>query len=348
MKRIILLFAFFIYINVIFSQNSLRAYLDVKTFQTTKNESYIEVFNKINANSLSFIKNENKFISKLVINHTILKNDTIIIQKKDTLQSIVIDSIFDDIYTLKTFVLKEGRYKLKVDYFDLNNDKISNAVSNYFTFEIKHLNNNTINISNIQIADYINVTKSKNQFSKYGYDVFPHLGNYLSNECSVLPFYYEIYSKDKTYQKCKIQYKIINKDKNEEFYNYIDTTIELRGNLTPIINVIDIKQLPTGNYLLTINKIENKSEINSTFEFYRVNESITSFEKIAKILDPNFHKSLKNDSLTFFAKSLMPIMYNEDQKILLNLLKEPDTIKLRNFIESFWISTSSLNPYEEG
>ena len=69
--------------------------------------------------------------------------------------------------------------------------------------------------------------------------------------------------------------------------------------------------------------------------------------KSTKILDPNFHKSLKSDSLAFYAKSLMPIMYNEDQKILLKLLKERDTSKIRSFIESFWVNTSSLNPCEE-
>ena len=40
-------------------------------------------------------------------------------------------------------------------------------------------------------------------------------------------------------------------------------------------------------------------------------------------------------------------MYNEDQKILLKLLKERDTSKIRSFIESFWVNTSTLNPYEE-
>ena len=349
MKRITLLFIFFIYFNAVFSQNSLRAYLDLKKFQTTKQENYIEVFNKINANSLEYIENKNfKLQAKVKINYSIYKGDSIYTQYTDTIFSTeIIDSIYNDLYCIKTIPLKPGSYKIKVDYLDLNNKKMLEPTSNILLFEIKTDENSDLTISNIQIADFIVKTKTRNQFSKYGFDVFPHLGNYISNECTILPFYYEIYSKNKANQKCKIRYKIINKERNEEFHNFIDTNLEIRGAVTPVINVIDIKNLPTGNYILTIDKIETKPEINSFFEFYRVNESTSSFEKTTKILDPNFHKSIKSDSLTFFAKSLMPIMYNEDQKILLKLLKERDTLKLRNFMESFWISTAIINPYEE-
>ena len=348
MKSIIFILSFFVCCTTTYTQNSLRAYLDLKTFLSVKNEPYIEIFNKINAIGLEYRSLNNKSIAKVLITNTILRNDSIVIQKTDTLFSTaVLDSFYNDIYTLKTIHLNPGKYKLKVDYLDLFNEKMKKSLSNELTFEIFKIEPEKLALSNIQIADYINTTKNKNQFSKYGFDIFPHLGNYISNECNVLPFYYEIYSNIKTSQKCKIQYKIVSLEKKEEYYNKIDTTIEIKGFVTPVINVIDIKNLPTGNYILSVINSKDKIEINSDFEFYRVNEVISNFEKKNKILDPNFHKSLTSDSLVFFSKSLMPIMYNEDQKILLKLLKEKDTSKIRNFIESFWSSTASINPYEE-
>ncbi len=344
MKIKLFLIAFFIYFSNLNAQNSIRAYLDVKTFQTLKKESYIEIFNKINAQGLKYTN----LASKVTLKYSIFKEDSLVTQTLDTLASKnVIDSIYNDLYVLKTIFLKPGKYKLKVDYLDLNNEKVSTPISNEILINIEIIDNDKTKISNIQLADYINFTKTKNQFSKYGFDVFPHLGNYLSNECSILPFYYEIYSPNQINENVKIEYKITQKETNQIFYNSNDSSVILKGFITPIIHAIDIKELPTGTYDLTIS-MNNKGVFSSNkYEFYRHNDIGSSNQKTTKILDPNFHKSLISDSLVFFSKSLMPIMYNEDQKILLKLLKEKDTSKIRDFIESFWVSTSQLNPYAE-
>lgn len=348
MKSILFILTVFIYCTSAFTQNSLRAYLDVKTFQSVKNESYIEIFNKINSIGLEYKNINNKSTAKVLITNSIFKNDSLVIQRTDTLFSTAfLDSFYNDIYGLKTIFVKPGKYKLKVEYLDLQNEKMKKSISNELTFEISKIEPEKLAISNIQIADYINSTKNKNQFSKYGFDVFPHLGNYISNECSLLPFYFEVYTTNKTNRKLMIDYKIINKETNKTIYQISDSSIKVKGNVTPIVNAIDIKELPTGTYELHINAKNNNYETTTKFEFYRYNDNISSYEKSPKILDPNFHKSLNTDSLTFYAKSLMPIMYNEDQKILLKLLKEQDTSKIRNFIETFWVNTSNLNPYED-
>jgi len=210
MKSIILVLTFFIYCTTTFTQNSLRAYLDIKTFQTVKNESYIEIFNKVNSIGLEYKNISDKSIAKVLITNSIFKNDSLVIQRTDTLFSTtVMDSFYNDIYTLKTILVKPGKFKIKVDYLDLHNEKMKNPISNELTFEIFKIEPKKLALSNIQIADYINSTKNKNQFSKYGFDVFPHLGNYISNECSLLPFYFEVYTTNKTNRKLMIDYKII-------------------------------------------------------------------------------------------------------------------------------------------
>lgn len=348
MKIKLFLIAFLTYLSHLNAQNTLRAYLDVKTFQTTKKESYIEIFNKINAEGLKYKNINNQLIAKVLLKYSIYKDDSLVIQKVDTLLSAnVIDSFYNDLFSLKTIFLKPDKYNLKVEYLDLNNELITTPVSNEITVKLLKLEAKDIVISNIQIADFINTTKTKNQFSKYGFDVFPHLGNYLSNECSILPFYYEIYSKDKMNSKSKITYNIIHKESNTIYYKSLDSSIVIKGFLTPVAHAIDIKDLPTGTYDLSIDFQNNQLKTNNKFEFYRYNDSNSNYENTAKILDPNFHKSLKTDSLSFYAKSLMPIMYNDDQKILLKLLKENDSSKIRNFIETFWISTSPMNTFEE-
>jgi GWxTD domain-containing protein len=147
--------------------------------------------------------------------------------------------------------------------------------------------------------------------------------------------------------KSKITYNIIHKESNTIYYKSLDSSIVIKGFLTPVAHAIDIKDLPTGTYDLSIDFQNNQLKTNNKFEFYRYNDSNSNYENTAKILDPNFHKSLKTDSLSFYAKSLMPIMYNDDQKILLKLLKENDSSKIRNFIETFWINTSPMNTFEE-
>ena len=102
MKIKLFLIAFLTYLSHLNAQNTLRAYLDVKTFQTTKKESYIEIFNKINAEGLKYKNINNQLIAKVLLKYSIYKNDSLVIQKVDTLLSAnVIDSFYNDLFSLK-------------------------------------------------------------------------------------------------------------------------------------------------------------------------------------------------------------------------------------------------------
>jgi GWxTD domain-containing protein len=242
-----------------------------------------------------------------------------------------------------------GKFQLKVEYKDLNTNNLNKSTATTANFEITPLTEELINISNIQIADYISKTKEKNVLSKYGYDVLPHLGNYFSEECNTLPIYLELYNINLDTNLYFLTYQITEKVSKDELY-FLKDTIGLKvKEIHPIIKGIDIHNLVTGEYRLIINLKNQKGDTisSSKFDFYRNNDlaSISSSKNI--ILDPAFQKSLPTDSLYFFAKSLMPIIYNDDQKILLKLLKEKDTSKLRVFIQSFWqITAKDKKPYD--
>lgn len=333
-----------------YGQNSLKAYIDIKKFYSTENGSYLEIFNKINGESIKYSKSNNEIQGKVVVRYSIYTKDSLLFNSNDTLVTPQIkDSLINDLYDIKLIPIKSGIYQIEIEYEDLNSIDKRELVKTKTSFEVKDIDTTQMVISNIQIADYIYKTKENNTLSKYGYDILPHLGNYFSTECNILPIYFETYNFPKDSNKYLLTYTLLDLENNNTIENIIDTISLNKEIIKSIIKPLDIRTLLTGHYTLKI-KIENKQNrvlANSNYEFYRTNSLEYKTITQQTILDPSFQKSIDSDSLQFFAKSLFPIIFSEDQKILLRLLNEKDTSKLRIFIQSFWkITSKGKNPYE--
>lgn len=326
-----------------YSQNTIKAYIEIKKFYSNTDGTYIEIFNKINGESLSQAFLHDGTYNRVLIKYTINKKDSIISEIIDTIQSPLIkENIINDLHDIKTIPLSKGNYSLNVDYIDLNSTEKTKTSINQTTFEIKPFKSDIINLSNIQVCDYIQKTKDKNVLSKYGLDVLPHLGNYFSEEINFLPIYLEAYNIKKDTNKFHFSYSIFDIENQTEIVNKKDSLDIKIDVIHPIIKMIDIRAIPSGRYQLICRLLNiNDNQFTSTnFEFYRSNNIEKTTNNQYVILDPNFQKSITSDSILFFAKSLIPIIHNEDQKTLLKLLQQKDTTKIRIFIQNFWQITS--------
>ena len=87
----------------------------------------------------------------------------------------------------------------------------------------------------------------------------------------------------------------------------------------------------------------------STYEFdrYREEESaLVSTENI--VLDPNFQKSISDDSVAYYVESLIPICKPAEIKNVIKLLKTKDKDLCRKYLQAFWVnSTGNQQVYEK-
>ncbi len=347
MKHYLLVLYIFL-LGISFAQTpSLKAYSDYKIYYSPQDGNYIEIQLQILGNSITHKQQDQGIQGEIGIEYIIKQNDKIILSDAYRLLSPLIkDSTIEDFYEIKRFALKEGEYDLQIKLWDLNTQ--TSEVTT--TKKIKINSHNQICfISDIQVCESIKKNQTESIFTKSGYDVIPHIGNYFPSECNYLPIYFEIYNaiNDTTSQLELIQ-QLYSIDTKEQMNEFNKKTVIDNKSVIPIINNIDLRSLTTGKYSLRYIILKNGVEqYRTNYIFDRTNETLNIININNIIIDPAFQASVSEDSLSFFIGSLLPITKSGEQANILSLIKENNNYKLRKYLQSYWIvSSGKINAYD--
>ncbi len=136
--------------------------------------------------------------------------------------------------------------------------------------------------------------------------------------------YFEIYQAD-SLEKLTLGLKqtvknIKSKEEIEALTRFTKLEID---QIHPIIRALDITTLISGEYELEFTLIskENIELSKSSYYFERYSDSYQEMNTETVILDPNFQKSVTDDSLKFYIASLIPISNPTEVKNVLKILK---------------------------
>lgn len=356
MKKLVTLgiFLCFALCSLAQKNNKVKAYLDFKQFYNPEIGNYVEVYLQFVSYSLKYkeIKTDSSSAlqSEIALSMRFKNAGQLVASDAYRLQSpLMKDSVIEDFYEIKRFALKPGTYSFELDLLDLNAS--SDPVSASQDVEIVDLGKATA-ISNIEAAEVLYKSTNENLFSKSGYDIVPRISNYYSNEANKIPVYMELYADNSVDKPMTVGLKqtVYNRatDQEIEYLSKI-TKYEITG-IQPVIRALDISKLPSGEYLLaySIIDLENKELSISKYEFDRYKEE--EFELVTTdnvVLDPNFQKSITDDSLAFYIESLIPICKPAEIKNVISLLKTKDKQLYRKYLQSFWVnSTNNQQVYE--
>lgn len=332
---------FLILSTLTFSQNksSFKAFLDHKQFYHPEIGNLLEIHIQFIAYSLSFKNTEEGLQSLVGIQYKLIneKNEIVNSDAYQLKSPVMRDSIIEDFYELKRVALKPGLYKLDLILTDLNTT--NEPIQTFQEIKIDDLANK-FNISNLEPAEIIFKTNEENAFSKAGYDIIPRISNYYSVNDESIPFYFEIYQPN---SKDTITVGLIQKVKNVKTQEEIEslsrlTRIELTE-VKPIIRVLDILTLPSGDYELELTLLskENKELAKTSYFFERFNNN---FEVVVEnknlVIDPKFQASISNDSLKYYIASLIPIANPMEVKNIIKVLKMKNDEYHRKYIQAFW------------
>jgi GWxTD domain-containing protein len=255
------------------------------------------------------------------------------------------DSIVEDFYDIKRFPVKPGAYELAISIQDLNGSGKVMAAKQYF--EIKDLGGKP-SLSDIQVSESMVKTDTESTFTKSGYEMIPRISNYFSTEANSLPIYLEMYNfdKDKTYGLKQTIYDVKTKEEIEMFTRFSKHEID---GVQPLIRLIDLSEVPSGEYQLEFSLIskDNQKLSTSSYFFERTNNLTADISSDNLILDPAFQASITDDSLAFYIQSLIPISGPAEVKNIIKLLKTKNTDSFRKYIQAFWIASSGVQkPYD--
>jgi len=356
--------AYFIFMSTSFSQErqerinnntsaSLVAYLQTKQFLDLKGEPYVELQFQYVGNSIVYQQIDsldNSWQGEIAVIINIMRDNQVVASDAYRLHSpIMYDKIIEDFYDIKRFSLTAGVYSCEVELIDLNAPEQS--ITNSISIEIEDLLARVGSISDIIVAEMAYKTTEETVFSRSGYDIFPRISTFYSNEHIKIPYYFEVYWTEddtQTNEEFSVVEQILVATNHEILPNYTKVSHHKITPLLPVFSSIDLNDIPTGKYSLRIALINSKGEeiAYKIYDFERNKEPVSSLTIPNLVLDPNFQLSIHQDSTSYYLASLIPIAEPQHVRTIVTTLKQKDAEQNRALIQSFWQQKNPQDPYQ--
>ena len=352
MKQFLLILLFLIGgVSATFAQNNqnkqLKAYLDHKTFFAPSSGTYMEIQLQFVGYSLKYNAVPGGLQSEVAVQLSFRNAGKVVASDAYRLQSPVMrDSIIDDFYDLRRFALAPGVYEMEISLQDLHSD--NPPMTGKQVVEVKDFSGKPA-ISDIQISEVMTTTDSIGIFTKSGYDMIPRISNYYTNDATKIPVYIELYHPESTTQSVGLR-QTIKSDKNQqEVEGFTRFSKHEVKQVQPVIRVLDISKLLSGEYTLEYALISNNNEVLSTSSYYfeRSNDLTETISEETVVLDPAFQQSITDDSVDYYMSSLIPISKPAEVKNIISILKKKNIEQCRKYIQAYWIKSATVDkPYE--
>ena len=113
-----------------------------------------------------------------------------------------------------------------------------------------------------------------------------------------------------------------------------------------ITGMFDIKDLPTGNYLLHIEARNKQNELLAVKEaFFQRKNTLPALNLDDTSIEGTFVENMSNDEISEYIKAIAPIATEMEMIFAENQLKNNDNPELKKqFFYHFWLSRNSENP----
>lgn len=355
MKKIILLALVLVLSHSAFpADKSLRAYLSYATFTVPGAKSTIETYLAVDGKSVIFKEQSaGTFQASIEITLLFKQADTISSFSKYELRSPVIQdttNIDFGFIDFQRYALADGDFEMEIQIADLNNAK----EMPFKTTEIVQLNYpaDVMSFSGIQFVDSYKKSVSPSIITKNGLDIIPLVFNFYHESKNTLTFYTEIYNSAKVLGEDEmflLSYSIQSYENKIKMQDYFFNKRLNTENVNVILNSIDIKDLPSGNYILTVEARDRGNNLICSNEMFFQRSNPTIQYSLKDLSGLNIENTFANritkiDSLRESIHCLDPLS-NETERDYANNLSKTDDIKtMQQYLYNFWYKRNNADP----
>ena len=174
------------------------AYFSFSTFNTPKNQPFLETHLTIVGSSLHLKRTTLPYQNSVNVLLTIRKNDSVIVKAN---KYNLISPYFYDTLKVPTFIdnqrypLTNGVYQIELIISD--NHAQSSEVLKFKDEVTINYSPDSLQFSSVQLVESYKKTETQNTLSKSGYDLIPYTVNYYPETTKELSFYFEAYNTDR-------------------------------------------------------------------------------------------------------------------------------------------------------
>lgn len=354
-NRITLVVWLLAFVGILPAQNkAIQSFLSYTTYAVPGEKPFIENAMAFECASVYYRQFEpGKFKASVEIQTIFKQGDKVCNYSKIALDSPVVtdtSKISGSFIDQQRFSLDNGEYTLEISILDLNSPTktpVKSEQTVVINFPTEHPS-----VSDIMLVDTYSKAQTTTAFTKNGYNLIPRVyGYYLQND-HTLKFYAEAYNSDKYFKdggQYIVNYYIESYESSMKMKNY---NFIKRVNVEPVhvlLNEIDIKNLPTGNYYLVVEMRDRQNKLmasNSAF-FQRYNPGCeVDMDDISALsLQGSFASEITNlDTLREYIRCLNPRCSESERDYSNNLVKTDDLKTMQQFFLNFWSTRAPLNP----
>ncbi len=355
MKKIfILCLAIMLALPVISANKNLRAFLSYATFNVPGGKSTIETYLTVDGRSVIFKEiAPGNFQASLEITILFKQADTISsFAKYELLSQVITDTstINFGFVDFQRYALSDGEYQLDIQIADLNNTTAT-PFKTLETIQL-HYPSDQITFSGIQFVDTYKKSENPSVITKNGLDIIPLVFNFYPESKSTLTFYTELYNSSKVLgpdAMFLLSYYIQSFETKSKMQDYFFAKRLDAKDVNVILNNIDIKNLPSGNYQLVIEARDRENKLICSNEIFlqRSNPTIQfNMKDLAGLNIENTFTSriTKLDSLRESIRCLSPLSTEIERDYANNLTKTDDLKTMQQYFYNFWFKRNNIDP----
>lgn len=324
-------------------------------FMTPEQEGYVELYFALNSASLDYEKKEGGFQSGIEVTIEIMQDSTFITGDKFR----ILSPLYKDTSSLgrvlvhqQRYVLDSGNYSFHFTIQDIVEEEERHNLSQPIEVKIKR---EDVFCSEIMLLDDFHKTTEPTAFSKSGYDLVPRITSgthYLPSGVNELKFYAELYNINQQVNDGEaflVRHYLTDAQSGQVKNSYASFAKKDAQSVVPVLASYNIKNLPTGNYHLTIEASdrEGKELWKEKLFFYRRNPRQIDPEKELENVDLQqtfASRYTEFDSIYQYIEYLWPISNEKQRNFQEHLLESRDKERMQKYFYSFWQSQDQNNP----
>ena len=334
---------------------NLKAYLSYSAFNTPENIPYLETYLTVKGSSVSHILSDDGYYQGVLeIQIIFKKNDSIVNfakyelagpQIKDTLMGMA------NFLDVQRFSLGNGDFDIELKIKDKNSE--TEALNSFHEYTIDFPDEGS-KFSDIELLKSYEKSNDNDNLSRNGFRLVPYVFNFYPEQESSISFYAELYNKniDETNNAFLLSYYIRPFEIDTRMDKYSYSKRKTATDVNPILGSFDIKDLPSGNYLLVFEARNRNNEIISQNEAYfqRDNPNLEFDVQYLNSVDYSntFVKYINShDTLAMYISWLKPISTDVEAAFARSLTKpDSDLEEMKKYFLTFWVDRDKVFPLE--
>ena len=340
----------FILISFLFSSLALRG-MDVGVHHVvygTPQQSYVEVSIEIAGASVNYVHiDSTKLQAKVAVTILILNGEEVVNYEKYILNSpevVFPESLLD----LKRLMVNKGEYTLDVSCVDVNDSTNVFQHKSPLTVDLGE----SVYLTEINLLRTFRKAEAQGPFVKNGLYMEPLPFNYYDRSLRQMAFYAEVYHTNQVIKEDSytIRY-ILEEEKGNNNRTLITAGVQRKppSPIDAVLVPVDISELPSGNYTLTVELRTKVNELLQTrkVQFQRSNPylKIQDAGLTEELVSEQFVQKLNEEELRYALRAISPLTRGTDNETLKNvLLKDAEIKDMRYFLFRHFAKRDPNNP----